>query len=245
MFSPLDQFDVSCLIFLRFFSFDFSFTSVLLPLFLLINYLFIIFVYLNTYLKLIPTSFQLAFESIFIFIINIIKNQIGSGGYLYLPFIFTVFLFILCSNFISLMPFGIALTSHVILLLLLSLGLSLAVFLLGLLNFEVRFLKVFVPEAPLLLIPLLVLIEIFSYIVRSFSLAIRLAANILAGHTLVFIIATFIITVGHINIFGMTISFIVLLAILVLETFVAFLQAYVYTILICIYLNDAVNGPSH
>ena len=112
-------------------------------------------------------------------------------------------------------------------------------------NFKLNFLKVFIPEAPLLLIPLLVIIELFSYIVRSFSLAIRLAANILAGHTLVFIIASFLIMVTHLNICILGFTFMALFFILVLESFVAFLQAYVFTVLICIYLNDAIYGPSH
>ena len=127
MFTPLEQFDVIFLLIFSFF-YDFSFTNILLPLLLTIIYLVIFFSNFKKYITLIPTSFQLSYESIFIFIINIVKNQIGVKGYIYFPFILTVFLFILISNFISLMPFGIAITSHLIILLFLSLGISLAVF---------------------------------------------------------------------------------------------------------------------
>lgn len=246
MFSPLDQFDVFNILYLPFYSFDFSFTNVLLPLLLIILFNAILFINYRNYLNLIPKSWQQIYENMFIFVFNIVKNQIGVKGYAFFPLIFTLFLFILYSNFLGLMPFGIALTSHLILLVCLSLGLSLGIFIMGVVfTYPLTYLYVFIPQCPFFLLPLLILIEIFSYVIRSISLAIRLAANILAGHTLVFIISSFLNFMIHVNYLAVVLTLVVLLAILVLETFVSFLQAYVYVILISIYLKDAVYGPSH
>lgn len=110
---------------------------------------------------------------------------------------------------------------------------------------NVQFLKIFIPECPFVLLPMLIFIEIFSYIIRAFSLAIRLSANIMAGHTLVFIISSFVLKISTMKIGFYFIGFVFLSAVLVLELGVAFLQAYVFCILTCIYLNDALKGPSH
>jgi ATP synthase subunit 6 len=148
-------------------------------------------------------------------------------------------------NLLSLIPFGIAFTSHIIMIIWLSLSLGLSIFLIGLYIHHIQFLKIFIPQCPLLLLPMLIFIEIFSYIIRSFSLAIRLSANIMAGHTLVFIISSFILNITKLKIWLFFFGFICLLAVLFLELGVAFLQAYVFSVLICIYLNDAIIGPTH
>lgn len=104
------------------------------------------------------------------------KQQVGKKGIIYFPFIFTIFNFVLVCNLLSLMPFGIAPTSHLILILFLSITISLSIFLIGLLTHSISFLKIFIPECPFILLPILIPIEIFSYSIRMFSLAIRLAA---------------------------------------------------------------------
>jgi ATP synthase subunit 6 len=119
-----------------------------------------------------------------------------------------------------------------------SLSICSAIFLLGFVYNNIRFLKIFVPKCPLLLLPVLILIELFSYIIRAFSLSIRLTANILAGHTLVNIISVFIVNTLAINLIFSFIGFVGIFAILLLELGVACLQAYVMIILICIYLKD-------
>ena len=138
-------------------------------------------------------------------------------------------------------PFAIALTSHVILTLFLSLSLCLSIFILGFKFHGLAFLKIFIPECPFLLLFLLIPIEIFSYVIRSFSLAIRLSANIMAGHTLVYIVSSFIFNIIQIK-FWFIIFSSFLFAILILELGIAFLQTYIFTILLCIYLSDAYNG---
>jgi len=128
-------------------------------------------------------------------VFNIVDQQVGKKGYIYFPFIFIIFNFILLSNLLSLIPFGIALTSYIVLIFFLSISICIFIFFLGLIKHNVGFFKLFIPKCPFILLPILIPIEIFSYIIRMFSLAIRLAANILAGHTLLFIISSFSVKV--------------------------------------------------
>jgi len=243
MFSPLEQFDVIPLIFFSLGNYDITFFNIFLPLLLIISVLYFVESFYINY-KLIPSNIQYLFESIIEFIISIIKNQIGKEGFLFLPFIFTVFIFVLFANLLSVIPFGIALTSHLIVTMWLSLSICSGIFVLGLLYNNIQFLKIFIPKCPIALLPVLILIELFSYIIRAFSLSIRLTANILAGHTLVNIISVFIVNTLSINILFSFLGFLGIFAILLLELGVARLQAYVMTILICIYLKD-IFGTDH
>lgn len=243
MFSPLEQFDLIPLVFFSLGNYDITFFNIFLPLLLIISVLYFIESFYINY-KLIPSNIQYVFESIIEFIIGIIKNQIGKEGFLFLPFIFTVFIFVLCANLLSVIPFGIALTSHLIVTMWLSLSICSGIFVLGLLYNNIKFLKIFIPKCPIALLPVLILIELFSYIIRAFSLSIRLTANILAGHTLVNIISVFIVNTLSINILFSFLGFLGIFAILLLELGVARLQAYVMTILICIYLKD-IFGTDH
>lgn len=160
MFSPLEQFDAIKL-FSIFLNFDISFFNILVPLCLVIFMFANSLNLLNGLFKLIPNIFQYIFESIIEFIFNLIKQQIGKEGYIYFPFIFTLFNFILFSNLLSLVPFGIALTSHIIVIMWLSLSTCLSIFILGLYIYNVQFLKIFIPECPFVLLPMLILIEYF------------------------------------------------------------------------------------
>jgi len=134
------------------------------------------------------------------------------------------------------MPFSFALTSHIINIFFISFTLIGSLILIGFSNFGFNFLKLFVPEAPFLLLLLLIPIELFSYFIRAFSLAIRLSANIMAGHTLVFIISSFLLKLSFILLFSFAS---LLLMVFFLELGVAILQAYVFTILFTIYLKDS------
>jgi F-type H+-transporting ATPase subunit a len=146
---------------------------------------------------------------------------------------------------LSLIPFGIALTSHLILIFLLSSTICISIFVIGLLRFNLKFLYIFIPQCPFVLLPILIPIEIFSYVIRLFSLSIRLAANILAGHTLVHIIVSFILNLVKIDFLLSVLFLIPLFLILVLEFGVAFLQAYVFSVLVCIYLSDTEKAGAH
>lgn len=244
-FSPLEQFDTVLLI-PFFFYIDFSFTSILLPLVIVLLFLFGIYFLNFKIFSLIPGFWQLTFENLYMFILNLVDQQIGPKGYIYFPLIFTLFFFILSCNLLSMTPFGIALTSHIIMILFLSLSLGLFNFFLGLFINGLPFLQLFIPQCPFILLPFLILIEIFSYVLRNFSLAIRLAANILAGHTLVFIISSFLVNAFSLKYFFLFSSvFAIFFAILMLEVGVSCLQAYVFVTLFSIFLSDSVNGPSH
>lgn len=244
MKSPLEQFDIlnikSLIIILN----DFSFNNIMVPLFLLlIFFIFVIKLLKNN--KLVSfISLQLV-ELVYRFIISIIKQQAGIKALFWAPFIFVVFNFIIFSNLLSLIPFGIALTSHLIIILWLSITICLSIFTIGLLNYNLKFLHIFIPQCPFILLPILIPIEIFSYLIRMFSLSIRLAANILAGHTLVHIIVTFILKIMKLEFILSLFILIPLFLILTLEFGVAFLQAYVFTVLICIYLADSLKSPFH
>lgn len=246
MKSPLEQFDI--LNVKNFFSSlnDFSFNNIMLPFLLVIIFFitFLVFILLKNS-RTIPLIVQNILETDYRFIINIIKQQAGIKGLLWTPLIFVIFNFILFSNLLSLIPFGIALTSHLIVILWLSITICISIFTIGLLNYNLKFLHIFIPQCPFVLLPILIPIEIFSYLIRLFSLAIRLAANILAGHTLVHIIVTFILNVMKIEFFLSLLILIPLFLILTLEFGVAFLQAYVFTVLISIYLADSLKSPYH
>lgn len=133
------------------------------------------------------------------FIVSLLYEQAGSGALVYFPFVFNLFFFILFCNFMSLVPFGVALTSHIIIIFYLSLSLWFSVFLIGYLKHDINFFKIFIPEAPFLVLFILIPIEIASYIIRAFSLALRLSANILAGHILVYIVSNFIFNMSLIK----------------------------------------------
>ena len=245
MFSPLEQFDVVLVAPIFLFGFDISILNLHWSLLSLIFFvLFLLYFFLNEF-NLIPNFWQFAIENLYFLVLGLIKQQVGAKGYIYFPFIFTLFNFILILNLLSLTPFSMAFTSHIISIFFFSFTLILSVFLIGFINHGVKFLKIFIPECPFVLLFWLIPIEIFSYFIRAFSLALRLSANIMAGHTLVHIICGFLLNLGTLR-FSLAIAFGVLLfLILGLELGVAFLQAYVFTILFCIYLADSIKSPAH
>jgi len=221
--------------------FNVAFSNFIFLIFLIvgINWLF------NNQFKIVPNYYQNLLESLYNFLINLIKQQAHDYGLFWFPFIFSLFNFILFCNLFSLIPFGIAITSHLILVFLLSSTIVTSIFCIGLLRFNLKFLHIFIPQCPFVLLPILIPIEIFSYLIRLFSLAIRLAANILAGHTLVHIIVTFILNLTKTDIILSILFLIPLFLILILEFGVALLQAYVFTVLVCIYLSDTEKLGHH
>lgn len=244
-FSPLEQFN-SFILFFWFPSFlgktfDFSFASVVFPLLFLNLVLFSFFFFYKPSLKLVPTVWQVILENLYFFLNKLVCQQIGYKGLMYFPFIFSLFFFVLFSNFLGLLPFGFALTSHIIMIFLLSFTLALAIFQIGFLIHGLHFLKLFSPEAPILLIPLLVLIEFFSYLIRALSLAVRLAANVMSGHVLFFIVISAMINFSYINFWHFFMFSAIVLLLSLLEMAVAFLQAYVFVVLVCIYFADSFN----
>jgi len=224
---------------------DLSFFQIIIPLIIIIIIILLLLAFFLDYSRLIPNSIlQRVSEYAVKFVFNLIKQQIGLFGYPYVVLIFSIFFGVLFLNLLSLLPFGIALTSHLIIILYLSLSICLGIFFAGFIRVGSVFFKVFLPSCPLIMLPLLLLIELFSYIIRMFSLAIRLVANIMAGHTLISIISSFSLLITNLNFFSILIGIILICIIMVLELGVACLQAYVFTILVLIYMND-IFGGSH
>lgn len=245
MKSPLEQFDIINIKSIYTVLLDISFNNILIPLLLVIFFTIIYLFIYNKKFNLISSYFQIVFERLFIFLISLIKQQAHYYGLFWFPFLFTLFNLIVWCNLLSLIPFGIALTSHLILIFFLSSTICISIFIIGLVRFNLKFLHIFIPQCPFILLPILIPIEIFSYLIRLFSLSIRLAANILAGHTLVHIIISFILNVTKIDLILSIIVLIPLFLILILEFGVAVLQAYVFTVLVCIYLSDTEKLGAH
>ena len=245
MKSPLEQFDIINIKNINIFNNDYSINNISIPIIcILLICIFYIFIYRYKY-NFIGSYITAFLEHIYIFINNLIKQQAGNYGLFWFPLIFCIFNFILFSNLISLIPFGIALTSHFILIFWLSCTICTSIFIIGLIRFNLKFLYIFIPKCPFIILPILIPIEIFSYLIRLLSLALRLAANLVAGHTLVHVLMNFILNILKIDYILSLLIIIPLMIILVLELGIAFLQAYIFTVLICIYLADTEKGAVH
>lgn len=187
---------------------------------------------------LVPGRWQLMVESAYEFVANMINDTAGAEGRKYFPFIFTLFMFILFSNLIGIIPYTFTVTSHIIVTFAFAAIVFLGVTLIGFAKHGTHFLKFFVPSGvPVVMLPLLVVIEVISYLTRPVSLSVRLFANMMAGHTMLKVFGGFVVSLGLFGILPLT--FIV--ALTGLEIVVAMLQAYVFAVLTCIYLNDALH----
>nr|WCH57986.1 ATP synthase F0 subunit a [Calliblepharis sp.] len=243
--SPLEQFEIVVLIPLNIQGLNFSITNS--SLFLLLALLLILlWTSLSFYkTKLIPNNWQLLKELIFKITSNIVQDNIGTKGEFYLPFIFSLHLILLYSNLIGMVPYSFTVTSHIVFTFSLALSIFIGINIIGIQTHGFKFFSLFLPRGvPLAIVPLLVTIEFLSYIVKVFTLSIRLFANMTSGHTLLKIIAGFawtmlsaggILAVFHLIPLGL------LLALIGLELAIAGLQAYVFTLLTCIYLNDVLD----
>ncbi len=194
--------------------------------------------------RLVPSRGQSMAELSYEFVANMINSTMGHDGLKFFPFIFTVFMFVLFSNFMGLIPFTFTVTSQIAITFTLASFIILVMVVTGLLKHGLHFLSLFVPQAPWYLLILLVPIEVISFLTRPVSLSVRLFANMLAGHTLLAVFASFVVlmtTAGGIM-YGVAVApFLLIVAIYALEILVAALQAYVFAILTCIYLNEALH----
>lgn len=198
---------------------------------------------------LVPGRWQLMVEMTYEFVANMVKSNIGREGKAYFPFVFTLFMFILGLNMAGMMPYGYTVTSHIIVTFTMAAVVFIGVTMLGFIKNGAGFLKLFMPAGtPWWLLWLIIPIELVSYCVRPISLSVRLFANMLAGHIMMKIFAGFIISLtvalGVAGGFLAVLPFAFTLFLTGLELLVAFLQAYVFAILTCLYINDAMH-PSH
>jgi len=189
--------------------------------------------------KIIPNKMQLIAEMFYTFVAKMISDTAGSKAKPYFPFIFSLFMFVLFCNMVGMLPYSFTVTSHIIVTLILALFIFIAVTIIGFINHGFKYLSIFVPSGvPTILLPLITVIEIISYLSRPVSLSVRLFANMMAGHTMLKVFGGFVVSLGILG-GWLPLSFSV--ALTGLEILVAFLQAYVFAILTCIYLNDALN----
>jgi F-type H+-transporting ATPase subunit a len=244
--SPLEQFEVTSLIGLNAPIFGYlNLTLTNLGLYSIIVFFLVIGLHIlaNNNTKLLPNKWSIALESLFASINAMVREQIGKE--VYLPFIYSLFFFILISNLTGNVAYSFTLGTSVIVSIGLSFTIWVGVTILGLSIHRLHFFSYFIPSGtPLALVPLLVLIEVISYVARAFSLGIRLFANLVAGHTLMKILSTFLFKLfsGGLVVALLTlIPFSLFLAIMGLELAVSFIQAYVFTILTCSYIKDAIE----
>lgn len=192
--------------------------------------------------SLVPTRMQSVAELCYEFVANMVRENVGLAGMKYFPFVFTLFTYILVMNLIGLIPYSFTVTSHIIITFALAALVFVMVTVIGFVRHGVGYLKLFVPEGvPFWLMPLIVPIELISYLIRPISLSVRLFANMMAGHTMLKVFAGFVVSLG---IFGFA-PLLFTIAFTGLEFVVAFLQAFIFAVLTCIYLNDAVNMHHH
>ena len=219
--------------------FNLSFTNA--SLFMFISALFIILLLLLGTKKkeLIPTKIQLVTELSYTFVAKMINDTAGSSAKAFFPFIFTLFMFVLFCNMVGMLPYSFTVTSHIIVTFALAAVVFIGVTVIGFVKHGIKYLELFVPKGvPMVLLPLIIIIEIISYLSRPVSLSVRLFANMMAGHTMMKVFGGFVISLGLLG-GWLPLGFSV--ALTGLEVLVAFLQAYVFAILTCIYLNDALN----
>ena len=236
--SPLAQFEIKQLIPMKIGSLDASFTNSSLMMVLTV-------VAISAFLVLgmrkhahVPGRWQSMAELSYIFVANLMKDTVGSEGRAYFPFIFSIFMFVLVGNLLGMVPYSFTFTSHIAVTFALAAFVFIGVTLIAIAKHKMRFFTFFMPPGvPMLMAPLLIPIEIISYLSRPISLSVRLFANMLAGHTLLKVFAGFIVSLG---VFGIA-PLLFVVALTGLEFVIAFLQAFVFAILTCLYLNDALH----
>jgi F-type H+-transporting ATPase subunit a len=197
---------------------------------------------------LVPGRFQSIAELSYEFVAETIQSTAGKEGMKFFPFVFTIFMFVLVANLIGIIPYTFTITSHIIITAALALLVFFTVVIYGFYKNGLKFLGLFVPHGiPIYILPLIVFIEVLSFLSRPISHSVRLFANMLAGHITLKVFASFITLLGglgYLGIAGATLPLALVVALIALELLVAFLQAYVFAILTCIYINDAIH-PGH
>lgn len=245
MHSPVEQFTIKALMHIELFGYDVSFSNsalfMMLTVILSVSYL--TFAMRNR--AMVPGRLQASAEMLYEFISEMVRSNVGSEGRPFFPFIFTLFIFLLFGNMLGLIPYSYTFTSQIVVTFLLAAFIFVGVTLVALIKHGMHFFSFFVPPgAPKVLIPFLIIIEVISYFVRPVSLSVRLFANMLAGHTMLKVfagLAVMITGAGGVAVAGSILPFLALIGLTGLEVLVAGLQAYVFTILTCMYLNDALH----
>lgn len=239
--SPLAQFEIFSLHNLSIAGHDVSFTNSALWMVLAVIAIVAFLLPASRKRALVPSRLQSAAEMLVEFVGNTVSESAGKEGMKYFPIVFTLFVFVLTCNLLGMIPYSFTVTSHIIVTFALASFVFVGVTLIAIFKHGIgKFLHFFLPEGtPIVMAPLLFIIEFFSYLSRPVSLSIRLAANMMAGHVTMKVIAGLIITFGMV--IGVVSMFPLLLFLTGFEIAIAIIQAYIFTILACVYLNDALH----
>jgi len=238
MHSPLEQFEIKTLIPLHFGDVDLSFTNSSLFMFLSLVFIFTLLTYGTRKISLVPSRLQSLNEMLFELVEDLVVGTSGPDARKYIPFVFTIFMFILTCNLLGMIPYSFAVTTHIAVTFSMAIVVFLGITLIGFIRHGFHFLSLFLPKGtPVVMAPLMVFTEVFAYFVRPFSLSLRLAANMTAGHIVMKVIASFALMSGVLGV----LPFALLTLLTGFEIFVAVLQAYIFTILSCVYLSDAIK----
>ena len=245
---PIHQFQISKLIDIPVGNMDLSFTNVSLFMVLTVVVSSLFLFASSSSRGIIPTRAQSISEITYEFVASILRGSAGTQGMRFFPFVFSLFVFILVANFLGLFPYFYTVTSQIAITFAFAMLVILVVVIYGFFKNGIGFLKLFVPSGvPVIIVPLVTVIEVISFLSRPVSLSVRLFANMLAGHITLKVFAGFVvsmISLGAVGAGGSVLPLIMTVAITALEFLVAFLQAYVFTVLTCMYLADAVH-PGH
>jgi F-type H+-transporting ATPase subunit a len=244
---PIHQFDIHTLVPIKIFGWDVSFTNS--SLYMLLSVLLIAGFYMVSMRarSLVPTRIQSVAEISHEFVAGMLRDSAGHSGMKYFPFVFSLFMFIFAANMLGMIPGAFTVTSHIIVTAALAALVFFTVLVVGFAKNGLHFFKLFVPEGvPILILPLVVAIEVISFLSRPISHSVRLFANMLAGHITLKVFGGFVVMLLGTGTYSLLaplpLAFAV--ALTALEFLVAFLQAYVFTMLTCMYLNDALH-PGH
>ncbi len=244
---PTEQFSVHQIVPIHLFGHDISFTNASLYMFIVVAAITALMILAVSREALVPGRLQSVAEMAYEFNADMLRSSAGNGGMHFLPLVFTIFMFTLFANVISLIPFTFSVTAQVIITSLLALLVFFLVIIVGIKRNGGHFFQLFVPKGvPIYILPLVVGIEVISFLSRPVSHSVRLFANMLAGHITLQVFGGFVIMLLGAGFWAVVspLPFIMTVAMFALELLVAFLQAYVFTMLTCMYLNDALH-PVH
>ncbi len=242
MAGPIEQFEIKPIYNLEIAGYDVSFTNSSLWMIIAIVAISLVMVLGTRQRALVPGRFQAMVEMLYEFVANMVIDIAGPEARKYFPYIFTLFVFIFFGNFLGLLPMSFTYTSHFAVTFALGFMGFIIFTLIGFARHGLDYLKLFMPGGtPIMLAPILIPIELFSYFARPFSLAIRLFANMLAGHVVLKIFAGFGVALAAVHPAVGILPAFFNVGLIGFEIFVAALQAYIFSLLMCVYLNDAVH----
>jgi F-type H+-transporting ATPase subunit a len=246
--NPIEQFHITRLVPLHLFGYDVSFTNSSLLMVISLALIVLVMIIGSSPRSLVPGRLQSLAEMMYEFIANMIRQTSGEAGMKFFPFVFSIFAFIFCANMLGLIPYSFTVTSHIIITVTMALMVFATVIIVGFAKNGLRFLGMFVPAGvPWWIMPFVVPIEVISFFTRPVSHSIRLFANMLAGHITLQVFAGFVVLLIGAGAWTplAVLPFAFAVALMALELLVAALQAYVFTILTCMYLNDALHPGAH